>query len=98
MLEEVTVETFAPHVGEVFELCLSDTDRLPVTLIAADPLRGSANDAARVPFSLLFRPPAQTQIRQSTYRIVHERIGELDIFLVPVTPDAKGPRLEAIFT
>ena len=99
MLDRLTVETFTPHVGETFHLRLSDTERMPVTLIGAE---ASANHgmtgSARAPFSLLFRPPQGQVPPQRTYRVEHERIGTLEIFLVPITPDAQGPRLEAVFS
>jgi hypothetical protein len=96
MLDQVTADTFKPCVGDVFQLHLSESERVPVRLIAADELPGS-HASGRTPFSLLFRTPGGLWTPQGTYRVEHGRIGALDVFLVPVTPDADGPRLEAVF-
>jgi len=99
MLDTVTADTFSPYVGESFQLRLSEGDHVPVTLIAAEERPGAASGTPlRTPFSLLFRPPPGIVPRQETYRVEHRAIGALEIFLVPVTPDAEGPRLEAIFS
>jgi hypothetical protein len=99
MLQTVTAETFSPHVGDSFQLHLSPGTRIPVTLIAAEERPAvAAATPGRTPFSLLFRPPSGVIPGQRTYRLEHDTIGTLDIFLVPVTPDADGPRLEAIFS
>jgi hypothetical protein len=50
----------------------------------------------RIPFSLIFRPPAGWQIIQGTYR-VDGAAGALDIFLVPIMPDREGARIQAVF-
>jgi hypothetical protein len=49
------------------------------------------------PFSLLFRGPRDTPLDQRIHRLEHERLGTLEIFLVPVRPDDRGPLYEAVF-
>ena len=48
-------------------------------------------------FSLLFRGPVDPFLSQGTYRLDHAELGALDIFLVPIGPDAEGMRYEAVF-
>jgi hypothetical protein len=99
MLDTVTVDTFAPYVGETFVLQISDDERIEVKLVAAERVgKRPAAGPHREPFSLLFRPPRGQVPRQQIYRVEHEKLGALDIFLVPVTPDLEGPLLEAIFS
>ena len=98
MLERVTAENFAPHVGDRFVMHLADGQTVALTLIAAEQNGKQQPGAQRAPFALLFRPPPGVVPAQQLYRLVHEQLGELEIFLVPVTPDAEGPRLEAVFT
>jgi hypothetical protein len=100
MLDTVTVDTFAPHVGQIFYLQISDTERMAVTLLAAEALgeKRVVAGSKRAPFSLLFRVPPGRVPGQRVYRMENEKLGALEIFLVPITPDAEGPRLEAIFS
>ena len=48
-------------------------------------------------FSLIFRGPSDIFMPQNIYRLAHEQMGELDIFLVPIAPQWDGFRYEAVF-
>jgi hypothetical protein len=48
-------------------------------------------------FSLIFSGPSDIFMPQNLYRLAHERMGELDIFLVPIAPESGGFRYEAVF-
>ena len=48
-------------------------------------------------FSLIFRGPSDIFVPHNTYRLAHERMGELDNFLVPIAPESDGFRYEAVF-
>jgi hypothetical protein len=52
----------------------------------------------RAPFSIVFRGPATPILPQRIYRLEHPAIGSFDLFLVPIGPDERGLRYEAIFT
>ena len=52
----------------------------------------------RQPFSIVFRGPGDVLLPQRIYMIEHEEIGAFDLFLVPIGPDERGLRYEAIFT
>lgn len=97
-LARLTVEDFKPLVGQPFELSLPDGSVGAAVLIEARALSPARPDR-RAAFALLFRPPVPfTPEQQATRRITHPALGALDLFLVPLRPDAAGPRLEAIFT
>ena len=51
----------------------------------------------RESFTLMFHAPKQWRYPQRIYRLSHSQLGTLDVFLVPLGPDEKGMRLEAIF-
>jgi hypothetical protein len=53
--------------------------------------------AKRTPFSLVFRCGKETPLPQGTYTVEHERMGTLEIFLVPIGPDEGGLCYEAVF-
>ena len=48
------------------------------------------------PFSLTFGSNTH-RLLQSTFRLAHADLGELDVFLVPLQPDARGALYEAVF-
>lgn len=49
------------------------------------------------PFSLVLRGPRVPALPQGTYRVVHPRLGPVELFLVPIALDAQGMRYEATF-
>jgi hypothetical protein len=78
-----------------FEAELADVTEYPA----------GAAGAFRTPFSVLFHGPLEPVMPQGTYRVSHERFGELDLFIVPVGPHASAEsegapaamRYEAVF-
>lgn len=98
MIQDLTLETFQPRVGEPFRIQASDQRSIHVELVQAAPL-GAANATPRgQAFSLIFRAAGHDVLPQSIYRVEHDQLGAYDIFLVPIGPDAVGMRYEAIFT
>lgn len=95
-----TYDDFADRTGDEFRVRLPDDSVLPLTLseVAAGAEDAGAGPAgARRQFSLLFRGPAAPQLGQGTWELDHDGMGELALFLVPLAPDADGPRYEAAF-
>jgi hypothetical protein len=101
MLDRLTVETFAPAVGSTFALHDGDADPLALTLIEGGTSFPDAPPAdasgTRSPFSLRFLGPLDPILPQRIYRLEHDAVGPLEIFLVPVGRDASGTHYEAIF-
>jgi hypothetical protein len=52
----------------------------------------------RTPFSLILRSNGTAYAPQGTYRLEHEQLGALYLFIVPLGPDQHGMRYEVIFT
>ncbi len=104
------LQHFMGMQGEIFSLQLSDDVCLPTRLVEVSALRAVALNAApnaaldsapheQSAFSLLFKGPAQPVLPQSTYRLKHDAQDRpLDVFLVPVSADAKGVHYEAVFS
>ena len=93
--------TFAPHLGERFDVVPAAGEPFAATLSSCDVT--SSGDPAdwiervgRVPFSLLFHAAAETAMPQQTCVVRHPQLGELVLFLVPLGPDARGARYEAV--
>jgi hypothetical protein len=101
MLDRLTVASFTPAVGEAFALVDDEVGRLELELLDARTHAPAAPPAdaagARSPFSLLFRGPREPLMPQRIYRLEHDGVGPLEIFLVPVGQDDAGTRYEAVF-
>lgn len=100
MLDKLTHEQFANHQGERFRLKRGEATDVEVTLAQVEALRESSKGGDREPFSLTFLGPAEPALPQQIYPMEHPSLGELEIFLVPIGPDAEnqGMRYEAVFT
>ena len=102
MLERLTVDDFRPTVGQPFSVDAGEAGTLELELLEArtiEPGAAAADDAGhRSPFALDFRGPVDPLLPQSIYRLEHESVGELEIFIVPVGRTEAGTDYEAIFT
>lgn len=100
MLDALQAKDFEPHLNSSFQLRLDDENSLVLELIEVGVLAGDTpDDAKREPFALVFRSAESDAYLQQTYRLEHEAMGELVVFLVPIGPDkAGGMRYEAVFS
>jgi len=101
MLEDFTIQTFSEHLGSTFRIHPEGSEEMDAELISATELGGSTGEeppGRRRPFSLVFRGPRNVLLPQRIYRMEHDQIGSFELFLVPIGPDEKGLRYEAIFT
>jgi hypothetical protein len=99
MLETFTIETFQPHLGEIFTIVVDEENRLPTKLTEVFPWGpGAAAGRDRHPFSLIFHTVPQAIIPQAMYRVESDGMGPMEIFLAPIGPDERGMRYEAVFT
>lgn len=96
MLERLTLSDFSAHLGEPFRLQLDSRPGLELVLAEATPLGTSL--VTRQAFSLVFRGSRELYLPQQIYGLEHPVLGGLEIFLVPLGPDAEGSRFEAVFT
>ncbi len=96
MLESLTLETLAPRIGDRFQISAGEGNTIDVTLIEATPLGASAR-GGRQPFSIVFLGPAAPVWPQRIYRVAHEALDPLDVFLVPIGPRDGGMQYQAIF-
>jgi len=96
-LGQLTRSDFAVHLNEPFRVCSAAATH-ELLLVEANAL--AAEEAAptlRAQFSLVFRGPRSAALAQQIHRLEHSVLGELELFLVPIEPDAIGLRYEAIF-
>jgi hypothetical protein len=96
--ENLTVTAFAPHLNQVFRADNGPGGAVELELIEAKalPVRPGA---PREPFSLIFRGPSGVPLEQTIYRLSHDELGELDLFLVPLGSegDPEGLHYQSLF-
>ncbi len=101
MLETFTKATFDKHVGKSFGVHAASGETLEAELISVTDLgtKGlkGAKQPARTPFSIVFRIPGETDLKQGMHRFDHPEIGAFDLFTVPIGRDEDGLLCEAIF-
>jgi hypothetical protein len=95
-IESPSVESFAENLNTKFRLpAQSGGEPLELELIEVTPGKPSEGTER---FSLVFRGALSFVLSQSIFRLEHDRLGALDIFLVPIAREADGFHYEAIFS
>jgi len=99
MLDQLTIESFEPHVGSSFWL-REGNHKVELRLErAAKVMESEAAHLKRNPFSLYFLGPGSIYLAQKIYHLEHDAFPEpLEIFLVPVAKESAGYLYEAVFT
>jgi hypothetical protein len=108
-LEALSAADFRGNVGSLFRLSVTSPES-GLTVLAELELAevngpaGAASGAFRAPFSLVFRGPLTPTLPQAIYPLNHDKLGTLELFLVPVGPEKTVPpqassrmRYEAVF-
>jgi len=99
VLEDLTIESFEPHVGTSFWAEFPNGAKVELKLIrAAKVMESEAARLPRHPFSLFFIGPKSFRLKQHIYTLAHETAERMDIFLVPVGEEQDGYLYEAVFT
>ena len=101
MPESLSEEDFRKHLGTKFRVLIEVEGVPEIDLELAEvepfpPLPHSRSDVER--FSVYFYGPGNILLHQRIYKLSHEQMGELEIFLVPISQDQRGLRYEAIFS
>lgn len=94
MTEFFTMDTFSGHVGTRFLMHYGDSRTAELELISVSDVGSSPR---QIQFSLEFQGPGDAPIAQGIYRIEHNTLGALELFLVPIGRNQTGVRYEAIF-
>jgi hypothetical protein len=99
MLETLTIDTFQPRLGAIFTLVVDEDTRIPLKLTEVSPWGpGASKGRPRVPFSLVFHTVLEAVVPQAMYRLESDAMEDMELFLVPLGPDERGMRYEAVFT
>ncbi|MDT7542411.1 MAG: hypothetical protein QOE33_2315 [Acidobacteriota bacterium] len=93
-LENMTRESFAENLNTKFSLLVESGEPLEIELVeASEAMRVGASER----FSIIFRGAGNFFLQQGSYHLEHERLGALDIFIVPIAREQDGFRYEAVF-
>jgi hypothetical protein len=94
MPEIHTRAMFAENLNTRFQIV--DNPEAPLDLVLTRVDEGRTTPTQEM-FSILFHGPAHTFVPQGMRKLKHERLGELDLFLVPVGKDNDEFIYEAVF-
>jgi hypothetical protein len=113
MLDKLASDDFRPFLHQVFRLYLEPWQEEETLGTRAAPLElelvqvtdlGPAPEpeederlARRRPFSLIFQDSQMAYAPQQIYMLEHAVMGRLPLFLVPIGPNKKGMRYQAVF-
>ena len=91
-LESLTLDDFAPLLHERFRVDPEEGPPFEVELVEVSEI--AREPGGRAPFSVVFEGGPSPPLPQRIYRVEHDGLGALEIFLVPIAAD----RYEAVFT
>ena len=91
-LESLTLDDFAALLHERFRVDPGDRPPFEVELVEVSGI--PREPGGRAPFSVVFEGGPSPSLPQRIYRVEHDALGALDVFLVPIAAD----RYEAVFT
>jgi hypothetical protein len=94
-LGALTAGDFEPLLYQRFGFASDATMPFEVELIGVS--ETGSPGPSRSQFSLVFRGGPTPPLPQGIHGLEHESLGRLDLFLVPIGPDAEGQRYEAVF-
>jgi len=92
MLDALTLEDFRPLLHDRFRIAPDDAPVFEVELVEVTEI--PREPGGRAPFSLVFQGGPNPPLPQRIYRMEHEKLGEHEIFLVPIAAD----QYQAVFT
>jgi hypothetical protein len=96
MTETQTKQHFRPYIGDTFSFPVQGHEALSFELVEVNSLN-QQKESLREPFNLIFKGPSKPQVPQGTYRLDHDTLGSLVLFMVPVGATDGGLLYESLF-
>ena len=98
MSEWQTEEEFRQNLNTQFRVLVDAPKPIDITLTGVESRPSEANEEAGMErFSVFFNSSLEFLLPQAIYRLTHPRMGEFELFLVPISQDADGFRYEAVY-
>jgi hypothetical protein len=85
---------FEENLDSIFRIRLDEENEIELKLIEVSPLTRTTRQEL---FSIEFLSAANTILQQRIYRLESEKLGPLDLFLVPIRQDSQGVYYQAVF-
>jgi hypothetical protein len=95
MLEHLTRDSLSAQLNTKFRLGVEAQKIVELELVEVEAHGDVAGQTGR--FSALFRGPVDHFFPQGTYRMEHEQLGGMELFIVPIRKDNEGIYYEAVF-
>jgi hypothetical protein len=98
-LDLLQAADFTAYVQQRFHIYAQSGTPLEAELVAVKQIsaKPGAGTAKRKPFSIVFRCSDKPPLAQGIYKVENEKMGTLDIFIIPIGPDDEGFCYEAVF-
>ena len=94
----LTEKEFSQHLNTNFLVNVDAPQPIQLELVEVKRYESKPNEQAGLErFSLYFSGPAEFLLPQATYGFTHEKMGQFDIFIVPLSRGERGCRYEAVF-
>jgi hypothetical protein len=93
-LEALTRSSFERHLNTQFRMYVEGSRWFSIELTAVESPGASPSEER---FSLVFQAPPGAPVEQRIYRLEHNDLGALEVFLVPIGAGDKGVCYEAVF-
>ena len=94
MLDLFAISDFEAHLRSKFQMFIDEATALEVELVD---VKKHGNTESPYQFSLHFAAPLSAPPRQGSFKMQHEKLGELHLFLVPIARDQAQLYYEAVF-
>jgi len=94
----LTEKEFSQHVNSKYRVNVDGAEPIELELVEVKEKESLPIEQKGLErFSIYFIGPANIYLPQATYRFTHERMGDFDLFLVPIAKEKLGFRYEAVF-
>lgn len=94
MLENLHQATLVAYIGTEFQVI---DNAKPVCALKLAKILEGVKSPVQEAFSLIFYGPLEFFLPQGLRRLKHAKLGEMDIFLVPIGKKSDGYEYEAVF-
>lgn len=94
MLENLSSKSFADNLHSVFRIVLPEGPSLNLELVEVAEQRSAPHLEQ---FSVIFRGPLTPLCPQRIYKLEHEKLGAMELFLVPIGPGEEGMLYQSCF-
>jgi hypothetical protein len=94
MNSDLNYEDFSGNLNTDFQVTREDYTTVALKLVEVSDLKESPRQSR---FSITFAGPVDDSVGQGLYKMSHGRIGEFELFIVPVGKNAEVFFYEAVF-